>query len=275
MAERIVDVLVPLIMEDIVEIVKVVFQERIAKRICEQIVDVHVSQATEVPKTSSRDRTLQRTVEQILDVPLPEMVTQLLEVPKIISQDRILQRTVKEAEATQVLQSETSGDDRQTYSSFQENSSAVLQTWTDLKVFELVISVRRLAEQEHSTALDQLTSRISAIMKFGAGAEGDPSVKVEDLITDLISRLQAEASSETNQKDLEADVAKHSSKLEAAVARSIGLDGEISTLQSANPQVQHVVNTVEAEMPKIVKDTVQRKWLVVNEKINQMSGEDS
>ena len=93
MAERIVDVLVPLIMEDIVEIVKVVFQERIAMRICEQIVDVHVSQATEVPKTSSRDRTLQRAVEQILDVPLPEMVTQLLEVPKIIPQDRILQRT--------------------------------------------------------------------------------------------------------------------------------------------------------------------------------------
>ena len=111
-------------------------------------------------------------------------------------------------------------------------------------------------------------------------------MKVKDLITDLISRLQAEASSETNQKsycdeemskatekreDLEADVAKHSSKLEAAVARSIDLDGEISTLQSANPQVQHVVNTVEAEMPKIVKETVQRKWPVVNEKINQMT----
>ena len=145
-----------------------------------------------------------------------------------------------------------------------------------------MISVRRFAEQEHSTALDQLASRISAIMKFGAGADGDPSVKVKDLITDLISRLQAEASFETNNKsycdeemskatekreDLEADVAK----LEAAVARSIDLDGEISTLQSANPQVQHVVNTVEAEMPKIVEETVQRKWPVINEKINQVT----
>ena len=52
----------------------------------------------------------------------------------------------------------------------------------------MVISVRRLAEQEHSTALDQLVSRISVIMKFGAGADGDPFVKVKDLITDLISR---------------------------------------------------------------------------------------
>ena len=134
----------------------------------------------------------------------------------------------------------------------------------------MVISVRRLAEQEHSTALDQLASRISAIMKFGAGADGDPFVKVKDLITDLISRLQAEASSETNQKsycdeemskatekkeDLEADVAKHSSKLEAAVARSIDLDDEISALQPANTQVQHVVNAIEAEMPKFVKET--------------------
>ena len=81
-------------------------------------------------------------------------------------------------------------------------------------------------------------------------------MKVKDLITDLISRVQAEASSETNQKsycdeemskatkkreDLETDVAKHSSKLEAAVARSVDLDGEVSALQSANTHVQHVV----------------------------------
>ena len=83
-------------------------------------------------------------------------------------------------------------------------------------------------------------------MKFGAGADDDAFVKVKNLIMDF-SRLQAEASSETNQKShcdeetskatemkehLGADVAKHSSKLEAAVARSIVLAGEISTLQS-------------------------------------------
>ena len=108
----------------------------------------------------------------------------------------------------------------------------------------MVTTVRRLAEQEHSTALAQLASSISAMMKFGAGAGDDPFVKV--FITNLINRLQAEASSQTNQKsyfdeemskatekeDLEADVAKHSSKLEAAVARPIVLDGEISALQS-------------------------------------------
>ena len=71
-ASQIVDVLVPLIMEEIVKAVNAVPRERIAQRICEQIVDVGGSQVaeqdTEAPKTSSRDRTLQRAVEQIPDV---------------------------------------------------------------------------------------------------------------------------------------------------------------------------------------------------------------
>ena len=74
-------------------------------------------------------------------------------------------------------------------------------------------------------------------MKFGAGAGVDPFVKVEGLITDLINRLQVEASSETRHKSYcdeetskaaefsRADVGKQSSKLEAAVARSTVLDG--------------------------------------------------
>ena len=92
------------------------------------------------------------------------------------------------AGATQVLQSETCGADGQTYSLFQENSSAALQTSTDLKGFDMVTTVRRLAEQEHSAALAQLGSCISAIMKFGAGADDDPFVKVKDLITAMKRR---------------------------------------------------------------------------------------
>ena len=105
-----------------------------------------------------------------------------------------------------------------------------LQTSTDLKGFDMMTAVRRFAEQGHSAALAQLGSHISAIMKFGARADDDPFVNVKDLTMDF-SRLQAEASSETNQKshcdeetsmatekeDLEDDTAKHSSPLETAV----------------------------------------------------------
>ena len=73
----------------------------------------------------------------------------------------------------------------------------------------------------------------------------DPFVQVKALVTDLINKLQAGASSHASQQpyrdeeskatqkkeDHEA-VAQHSSKLEGAVARSTLPDGEISALQS-------------------------------------------
>ena len=188
-----------------------------------------------------------------VDAPMPQLAEQLLEVPKIVPQDRILQQTVEQVasdheasvkvfaeelkawtEATQVLQSETDGADGHTYSLFQEISSAALQTPTDLKGFDMMTVVRRLAEQEHFAALAQLRSRISAITKFGADADNDPFVKEKDLIMDF-SRLQAEASSETSQKfhcdeeaskatemkeDLGAEVSKHSPELLSVVYKN-------------------------------------------------------
>ena len=52
-------------------------QEQIPERTCEQVVDVRVPQVVgqvlEVPKISSQDRDLHGTVEQIPDVLVPEM----------------------------------------------------------------------------------------------------------------------------------------------------------------------------------------------------------
>ena len=59
-------------------------------------------------------------------------------------------------EATKVLQSEMDGADGHTYSLFQENSSAALQTSTDFKGFDMMTAVKRLAEQEHFVALANL-----------------------------------------------------------------------------------------------------------------------
>jgi len=107
-------------------------------------------------------------------------------------------------------------------------------------------------------------------MKFGAGAGEDPFAKVKDSITELINRVQAEASSEAshkwycdeelsetteNKQDLESDVEKHSSKLEAVVAKSNILDTEIAALQAelgaplSGSQLQ--MDTMRAEKRKI------------------------
>merc|ERR1719383_669617 len=98
------------------------------------------------------------------------------------------------ADATQVLKSETGAAEGHTYSLFQVSSFSGVHTTVDLKGFEVVTMVRRLAQKEHSAALSQLASRISAVMKFGAGAGEDPFAKVKELITELINRLQPEAS---------------------------------------------------------------------------------
>ena len=112
-----------------------------------------------------------------------------------------------------------------------------------VEVFKLQI-VEKIGEtlqikmvREHSAVLAQLTSRISAITKFDAETGDGPFAKVKGSITCLMNRLPAEAPSEAShtsyrdegtskatrkKDDFEADDAKHSSKLEAAV------DGEIS-----------------------------------------------
>ena len=91
----------------------------------------------------------------------------------------------------------------------------------------MVMMAGHLTPREHSAALVELASRTSTVLKFGAGACEDTVVKVSALITYLITWLQAESSSDTSYKSYcdEAEVAEHSSKLETAVAKSIGTAG--------------------------------------------------
>ena len=175
----------------------------------------------EVPKIVSQDRILQQTVEQFVNRSEPKradlakaekslaalMASQTAgksSRTQVVSDHEISVKVFAEelkawTEATHGLQSETDGADGHTYSLFQENSSDASQTPTGLRGFDMITAVRGLAEQEHFAALAQLRSRISAITKFGADADNGPFVMVKDLITDMI-RLQAEASPETNQK---------------------------------------------------------------------------
>jgi len=111
---------------------------------------------------------------------------------------------------------------------------------------ELVTMVKKLAREQHSSVLAQLASRIGAIMRYGAADNQDPFAKVKELISGLISKLEAEASSEATQKaycddemkktadkksELSADIDKLSTKIDKAAAGSAKLKEEVADLQ--------------------------------------------
>jgi len=167
------------------------------------------------------------------------------------------------AEARKILTESTSGAVDQTYSFFQVGSS--LRTHADLAGAEVVTIVKKLAKQEHSAALAQLASRIAATLRFGASAGEDPFVKVRGLISDMISKLESQASAEATEKaycdeqiskteqkkgELEHDISKLSSKIDVAAANSARLKEEVAQTQK---ELADLART-QAEMDQFRRD---------------------
>ena len=194
-AEQVLDVLVPQMVEQSLEVPKIIHQDRILQRTVKQIVDRSEAKRTDFAEAEKNLATLlayqavsNRSCIQVAP-DHEDYVKAYAEKLKVL------------ADATQMIQSETCGAEGQTDSLFQESSGASLQTSTDLEGLKVVTMVRRLAAQEQSAALAQLTARVSGIiMKFGADTGDDPFVKVKGLVMSLISRLQDESLSQASQK---------------------------------------------------------------------------
>jgi len=171
------------------------------------------------------------------------------------------------AEAKKVLSETGGGATSQTYSFVQLSSFQGLQLHTraDLVGSEVVAAVKQLAKREHSAALAQLASRIAAVLRFGNSA-GDPFAKVKGLITDMISKLEKQAGDEATEKaycdeqmakteakkaELEEDVAKQTSRIDQAAARSAQLKGEVKVLEAELAALAKE----QAEMDKIRSET--------------------
>merc|ERR1719181_1645121 len=151
------------------------------------------------------------------------------------------------ATAEKILQESTSGSVSQTYSFLQVASGSTLQSRADLANSEVVTIIKKLARDQHSAALAQLASRIAVVVKYGSRNGDDPFAKVKSLITDMIAKLGAEASAEATEKaycdeqiakteakkvDLEATIAKLSSKIDKRVAKSTDLKSQVKQLQA-------------------------------------------
>merc|ERR1719422_2783897 len=150
------------------------------------------------------------------------------------------------AEALKILAETTSGAEGQTYSLLQLEKSS-LGSRANLAGREVIELVRRLAKQEHSSALNQLASRIAAVARYGSANHADVFAKVKGLIQDMIAKLEKEAGAEATEKaycdeqlskteakksELEADISKMTSKIDQAAARSAQLKEEIQILEA-------------------------------------------
>jgi len=148
------------------------------------------------------------------------------------------------AKATQILKDTSSGAVDQTYSLLQAQTQ--IHSHADLARHEVVAMIKKLAREQHSSALAQLASRVDAVVRFSS-ATSDPFAKVKGLISDMISKLEAEAQSEATEKaycdeetakstekkaELDADIAKLTTKIDQAASRSTALKGEVKELQS-------------------------------------------
>merc|ERR1712194_882969 len=117
-----------------------------------------------------------------------------------------------------------------------------LSTGTDLAKYEVVRFVRDLAHKERSTVLAQLASRLASAMH-----SRNPFGKVKDLISDMISKLEASADAdatekaycdkelkETNAKnaDKTSEIEKQTTRINQAAAKSAKLKEEVATLEA-------------------------------------------
>merc|ERR1719321_1381464 len=110
---------------------------------------------------------------------------------------------------------------------------------------EVVAVIKKLAKTQHSVALQQLASRVSAVVKLG-GANADVFAKVKELITKMIAKitkeLEASASAKaycdeetakTNAKkaELTEDTDKLKAKIDKDTSKSTELKSQVSELQ--------------------------------------------
>jgi len=148
------------------------------------------------------------------------------------------------AKAKKILEETTGGAVGQSYSFLQRST---MSTRADLKRSEVVTVVSNLAKKHHSSALAQLASRISAVVKYGAGDGEDVFAKIKGLIGDMIAKLEKEAEEDATEKaycdeemakteakkaDLEGDLSKVTAKIDQAAATSAKRKEQVKELQA-------------------------------------------
>ena len=203
------------------------------------VLETAVSRSTLDGEVLSRDRIPQHTMEQTLSIPMPEMVTQSVEVPKTISQNRIQQRTMKQIVDDPVVQ-----------------IVQIPQVHVVEKTDEIPVMTQRHISQ------DRIQQRT---------VEQIVDAPVPQTVKELTEVSKVFSQDRIQQRVVEQTIEDPAIPLVEKTVEMPVIRKKEKTQHVVNTHVQHVVNTVEVERSKLIKETQHRKKPIINEKINQMT----
>merc|ERR1719326_9573 len=162
------------------------------------------------------------------------------------------------AEAKKIVQDAVGGAVSQSYSLLQVEIASKQQSRMYLANLEVVAAVKKLAKEQHSSALAQLASRVSAVIRYGGSNSEDVFAKIKGLITDMIAKLQKEAAEAASQKAYcDEEMAKTKAKHEELTSDIDALSAKIDSASAASAQLKEEVATLQKELSDLAKTTME------------------
>merc|ERR1740117_2564072 len=120
---------------------------------------------------------------------------------------------------------------------------------------EVITAVRRLAKDQHSAALAQLSSKIEAVMQYGSMGGADVFTKIKGLINDMIAKLEQEAEADAGEKAYcDEEMAKTESKKQELDGEIDALSTKIDRAASKSAGLKEDVKEAQAELAALAKE---------------------
>jgi len=151
--------------------------------------------------------------------------------------------------------------------SLAQTSFMQIKTRADLVNFEAVRFLRDLAKKQHSTALSQLTSRISSTIRFGGGSNADVFAKIKGLITDMIAKLEEEAEADATEKAFcDKELAETNMKKDQKTSEIETLTAKIDKMAAKSKLLKEEVANLQAELGELTKSQAEMDKIRAEEK---------
>ena len=286
--------LIPLIMEELVEVINVVLPERISERIREQIVDVHVpravEQVTEVAKTKEMS-VLAETFEEkmvrveTLAVEVEKMNSELFEATKMkddLEADTAKHSSLLESAVSRLsLDGEVPSRDRTLQCAAEQIPNVPVPEMVEqlVEVPETISQDRiqqRTVEQIVDFPVPQAVQELAEVCRIFSQdriqqrtvEQTIPAISLDEKIIEVPMEVSKDR---VQRRFAEQTIENSANSVAEMIVEVPVIQTPERTQQVVNTLVQHDVDTVEVEKPKITELTVQRKKPIIQEKINQVT----